>query len=454
MRAKTVATILIVFISVWFVVSTIRLNETIVTMRFALFQAIELELWMVMLASFSAGAGIILTFDLAGVFRRFVLNRRLQRASKAQERVEDLYMKGLDAMLNGRYKKALERFEKILTSEPNYENALIKRGDSLCVLKRYQEAAESLEQAIQLAPDNLMALYSLTEVHFAAGDDEKAQLVLEQIVSLQPKSSISAHRKLRELLIRENKWDEASDLQKHILNMVSNKEDMSLEKSIANGLHLGMGVTRLEQGQLGEALAIFRSVLKQDELFVPGYVRLGEALVASGDSEEAIATWRRGNDVTGSVEPLIALQDFYLHAERPEEAISIWKQALVLADNEMPFRFCLGKLYYKLFMLDEALCEFELVEDQISGFPALNFYVAQILESKKNHSDALLKIKALLEEAEALTAEYMCSNCELRVSEWGERCDQCGQFGQIALNLPVVTPPEPFIHPSPTWSTP
>ena len=94
--------------------------------------------------------------------------------------------------------------------------------------------------------------------------------------------------------------------------------------------------------------------------------------------------WRQGYDVTGSTEPLSALQNFYLKDEQPEEAIAIWKQAIVLADNELALRYCLGKLYYRLYMLDDALREFQLIEDRVSGLPALHLYIARILESKTN----------------------------------------------------------------------
>ena len=57
MRARTLLTMLLVFAFVWFSVSTIRLNEALVSVQFAFFQPVVLELWMVMLAAFGIGAG-------------------------------------------------------------------------------------------------------------------------------------------------------------------------------------------------------------------------------------------------------------------------------------------------------------------------------------------------------------------------------------------------------------
>lgn len=454
MRARTLLTMLLVFAFVWFSVSTIRLNEALVSVQFAFFQPVALELWMVMLAAFGVGAGVILFFDLAGGVRRFTRDRRRRRVHEAHQAVEELYMAGLDAMVNGHHEKALQRFDSVLEREPEHEHALVKRGDSLRTLKRYREAADSLERATHVAPNNLVALYSLVDVYLAAGAEERAKTVLEQIIEGWPAPTVSAHRKLRDLLVGGQKWEEASALQSRLVDMVSSDEESVLERDMAKGVRLGLGVAQLSAGRSQDAIAVFRSILADDESFVPAYVRLGEALAANDETEEAIRTWHRGYELTGSTEPLSSLQNFYLRAEQPEDAIGVWKQALVLSESEVPLRYCLGKLHYRLFMLDEALREFQMIEDRVSGLPALHLYMARILESKKELSAALAKTKLLVAEVEGLMMDYACESCEWRTSEWTERCARCGHWDTVALHLPAVDTPVPVIAPSPTWSTP
>ncbi len=323
---------LVVFAFVGFVVWTIRLNEALVTVQFAFFQPVVLELWMVMLAAFGIGAGVILFFDLAGGVRRFAHARRRRRLHEAHQAVEELYMAGLD--------------------------------------------------------------------------------------------------------------------------MVSSVEERALEQDMPKGVQLGFGVAQLSAGGAKEAIAAFRLILADDESFVPAYIRLGEALAANDQTEEAIRTWHRGYELTGSTEPLSSLQNFYLRAEQPEAAIGVWKQALILSENEVPLRYSLGKLHYRLYMLDEALREFQMIEDRVSGLPALHLYVARILESKNELSAALRKTKLLVAEVEGLMMDYVCESCEWRTSEWTERCSRCGHWDTVGLHLPAVDAPEAVIAPSPTWSTP
>lgn len=454
MRAKTVVTIVFVFAFVWFVVSTIRLNEGLVTVRFAFMSPAELELWMALLASFGAGAGVILFFDIAGGARRFARERRLRREHRAHEEVEELYVQGLDSMMNGHYRKALDRFERVVERDPGHASALVKKGDSLRALRRFREAADVLERAVRQDPENLVALYSLSDVYLEAGADERAKSTLERIIEIDPETTASAHRKLRDLLVRRLQWEQAVEVQRQLTEMITSAEEQELERAVARGIRLGLGVEMTKKGRGEEAAEIFRKILEDDESFVPAYVRLGEVLASMDETEEAARVWRRGFETTGSTEPLSALQNLYLRDEQPEEAIGVWKQALVLSDNELPLRYCLGKLYYRLFMLDDALREFQLIEDRVSGLPALHLYIARILESQGNLSAALAKTKLLVAEVEGLMMDYACSACEWRSSEWSERCSRCRRWGTVSLHLPAEATPEPSIRPAPTWSIP
>jgi tetratricopeptide (TPR) repeat protein len=453
MRAKTLLTILIVFAAVWWSVSTIRLNAGLVTVRLPFASPIQLELWMVLLAGFGVGAGVILLFDIAGGARRFARDRRRKLARRAHEEVEDLYVHGLESLMSGNYQKALDRFEKALDREPEHTNAMIKKGDSLRALKRFRQASEVLERATRLDPDNLLALYSLSDVYLEAGADERAKSTLERIIELDSETTVSAHRKLRDLLVRQLDWERAAKVQTKLLEMMTSAEEKEFELVIAKGIRLGLGTSLAKKGKTVEAVAVFRVLIAEDERFVPAYVRLGDAL-AVDDVDEAVRTWRNGFEVTGSTEPLSALQNFYLKDEQPEEAIGVWKQALLLSENEVPLRYCLGKLYYRLFMLDEALREFQMCEDRVSGLPSLHLYIARILESQGKISAALAKTKMLVAEVEGLMMDYLCSACDWRTLEWTERCPRCRRWDTIALHLPVVTSPEPTIQPAPTWSTP
>ena len=454
MRFKTLFSLLLIFVVVWFLASTIAMNRVPVEISLAFFlQPLSLELWMALLGAFGAGAALILFFDIAGGARRFAQNWRAQRLHRAHERTEDLYLHGLDDMVNGRYEQAVARFDDVLVREPNHLNALIKRGDSLRALKRYREAAASLERAIVGAPEHLMALYCLSDAYLDLGDWERVEKVLKRIIQLDPRTTVSAHRKLRDLKMKQKDWVAADELQPKIEKMLTLTVEKEAAREASIGIRFEVGREQLSRGDVKEAIASFNSVLKRDSEFIPAYVKLGEAHIEASDTDEALSVWRKGFQVTGSTELLAAVQNHYLRAERPEEAIGTWKQAIVLSENEAPLRYSLGKLYYRLFMLDEALSEFRQIEDTVSGLPALHVYIARVLESKGDFKEALSKSKTVLGEVGGLMQDYGCGSCKTTYPEWSDYCKHCGRWNSIQLSVRAASRPEPTIRPAPTWST-
>ena len=55
-----------------------------------------------------------------------------------------------------RYEEALETFQKAIEIEPKNVEAWIGKGKSLNNLKRYEEALETFQEAIEIEPKNAM----------------------------------------------------------------------------------------------------------------------------------------------------------------------------------------------------------------------------------------------------------------------------------------------------------
>lgn len=454
MRAKTLLSLLLVFAFVWFVVATIKNNQSPVDVQLAFLGPLTVELWAILLAAFGAGAALILFFDIAGGARRFARNWRQRQLHRAHEKTEDLYLRGLDDMVNGRHEQAIKCFDEVLSRDPDHVNALIKRGDSLHALQRHRDAAEPLEKAARLVPENLVALYSLSDVYIDLGDESRAEKILTRILEIGPKSTVSGHRKLRDLKIRQGDWGSADELQAKIEKMVTLSEEKELAGRTALGIRFERGRDQLARGELKEAIESLDSVISRDESFVPAYVKLGEAYLEIGETEEALAAWRKGYESTGSMELLNATQNYYLKVDQPDEAIGVWKQAIMLSENEAPLRYCLGKLYYRLFMLDAALNELRLIEDSVSSLPALHVYIARILENKGDWQGVVAKNKTVLGEVGGLMTDYACSSCGKRYAEWQAQCDTCRRWNAVVLDVGAAPTPVPAIRPSPTWSIP
>ena len=69
------------------------------------------------------------------------------------------YKKGIVYSANGRYKKALECFDKTISLNPSHCEALYNRGVVLYHLKKDKEALRSLQKAVELNPDYAESWY-------------------------------------------------------------------------------------------------------------------------------------------------------------------------------------------------------------------------------------------------------------------------------------------------------
>lgn len=454
MRLRTLLTLLTVILLAMGPTYLIHQNQAVVVVRLGVVPPLAVQLWLVMMSSFLAGAAIILLFDIAGGARRFAHHRKAQKLHRAHEKTEDLYRHGLQDLENGRSEPALAKFEEVLAREPYHVNALVKRGDSLRTLRRYREAVASLEQVIRLSPDHLIALYHLSDVYLETGDQPRAEEVLRRILRLDPKTTVSAHRKLRDLKMRQKDWVAADELQGKIESMLTVPREKDEARVASMGIRFELACDHLNRGEVKQAIQLLGTVLKRDERFVPAYCRLGQAHQAAGNHQEAIATWKRGYQMTGSPEVLQTMEEYYLEQELPEDAIAVWKDVLRQATDEAPLRYCLGKLYHRLFMLEEALREFRIVEERVTSLPALHIHVAKILESQGDLRGALGECESLVDKVRDDLMDYRCSACEKRFSRWTDFCDQCNRWNTVALDVRAVAVPEPTIRPGPTWSIP
>lgn len=456
MRSRTMLTLLAVFFFASFIFWTIRLNQSLVSVQLALFEPIQVELWIVMLAAFGAGAILILLFDLAGSIRRYLRTLRERQQVRVLEEKEEFYLKGLDAMVNGRHRKAISRFDDVLERDPDHVSSLAKKGDCLRFLKQYREAAQVLERAVRIDPDHIVGLYSLSDLYAEVDAVERAKFTLERIIESSPETSIAAHFKLRDLLIQSGRVGEAEPVQRRLIEMLADEDDMDRERAIALDLRFAVGEDELDRGEFEAATASFESVLSESPNFVAAYVRLGEARARVDETEKAIQIWQDGYERTGSIEPLTALQDYFLKLEQPESAIGVWKKAIVLSEDELPLRYGLGKLYFRLFMLDESLKEFQAIEDSGVELASVHVFISRVLESKGDFSGALLRTKILVGDTERVNDEYLCGSCQMKLNQWLSRCPRCGDWDSVSVNLPSPSQrePQPEIRPAPTWSIP
>jgi len=411
-------------------------NQPILDQRVAFGHGLSMPVWLTILMVSGVSMLVPLLFGLVRDLRRVFGSLTDRRRLKSQQEAEERYLMGVESMLNGREERALEHFNAVLALAPDHFEALLKGGEVLRTMRRHGEAIEYHRRAARAKEGDLRPLYSLVSDYEESGAIENAKAVLNRIIELNPKRSLTAYQKYRAILINEGAWDKAWEIQQRIEDLLA---EMGRSKKQEKKYHLGirymLAQRLLEDGKAREAIGVLRRLARVEPGFVPAHLRLGKALASIGQPEEAVEVWEEGYQATGHPILLSTIEDHYLKEEQPRKAIEALKSALWKSKKDIIPRFFLGKLYFRLEMIDEALQEFTRMKGQVTYFPALHYHLAKIQERHGNLREAVREFETVLQQTEVLKVVYACSICARKFPDWVEYCDRCGEWNSVVVDF-------------------
>ena len=432
MGIRTLLFVVAVLLTAALLLVVVAANAQPVTVTLPFFLPIQVELWKVMFGGVGLGAAVALAFDLAGRVRRLVRERRLRRGRQDLEEGERLFLDGVDEMASGRFAEALLSFEAAAEYAGADLRTLRRKAECLMHLGRPGEAVTALGHAAEEDRGSREVAYALAEAQAAAGASEQARALLEKTIAEDPEAPTPALARLRDLLVDAGENRAALSAQQQLVSRVP-PSARGAEEQRTLALRHAYGKELLERNEPAEAARVFRAVLDEDSGAVPAWVRLGQAYLAAGNERAATETWQRGFELTGATQPLSALQDYYLDRTCPEDAISTWKRAIAAGDSPAECQYLLGKLYDRLYMLDDALKSFANLPQKAT--PALGARLSRILEGRGDLAEAVIRAREVISAAPSLSAEYSCADCGVRHADWTDSCADCGSYGSVNLDV-------------------
>ena len=220
-----------------------------------------------------------------------------------------------------------------------------------------------------------------------------------------------------------------------LLNESGDSAALARESSLAQGLTYQQGVRMLEEDRATEAATLFRGLLAHEPRFIPARIMLGEAELLEDREAEAIAAWRAGYQETGSPVFLQRIEDYFIEQEEPMRAIETLRALIATAGNDLLPRFYLGRLYYRLEMLEEATKQLGAIEERIKSSPTYHFLLGRIHHRRGDLQKAVESFGACLRQLDVGSAEYLCRVCHQRYADWRDSCSRCGSWNSVDLNF-------------------
>lgn len=430
---RYIITVLVVLFMV-FIVLLVEFNQETITVNLTPANTKEMTKSAFFLMSLFLGAGSVFLVYFLRDLRRFLRGLKVQRDQKKRGKIQELYTRGLNSLLAKRNPEATGFFQRVLTIEPNHVDTLLRLGISKLREKDSQEAITLHQRALSLDPANQEVQFSLALDFEEAKRYEEALKVYQGILE-RDSTNLTALIKKRDLHQRLGQWEELNDAQSKLLASTLTPSEQEVEHRKLVGFRYEYGRFLLESGNLDRAKKIFRSVVKLDKDFIPAYLGLGEVYLEEGRPKDAADIWEKAYKLTSSVLLLLRLEDLFLKQGEPGKAIEIYEQAITWKPQDVVLRFFLGKLYYRLEMVDEAFSTLSTMDWGDREIPDVHKLLGNIYLRRGSLGLAAGEFKKALGFRKQIIVPYTCSNCQHMTTDWSGRCPNCGKWNTFMINL-------------------
>jgi lipopolysaccharide biosynthesis regulator YciM len=364
--------------------------------------------------------------------RRFMVTYQYQRKQKREEKIQSLYSQAVNAILAGDEAEARSALENILRIEPEHRDALLRRGDVAASREQYEEAANYYKRARTASPGSLEALFSLENVMERMKRWDEALEYSDAVLEVDPDNLSALYRK-RRLLEREGRWDDVIDVQKAVLKQALAEKVKERERANMMGYRYELARESLERGETEKANKGFRALMRDEDHFVPAHLGVTEVLLAEGESEGAASYLEKAYETTSSIILLARLEDLLISLGEPSRLIRTYRRAVSQHPNEERLKFFLGKLYFRLEMIDDAMEALSSL-DASACFPDLCRLLGELYLRRDQCSEAVEYFRKTM-DSRTMRLPYTCTVCGYSEPKWEGRCPGCGNWNTYEFTL-------------------
>jgi predicted TPR repeat methyltransferase len=275
------------------------------------------------------------------------------------------------------YQQALDSLDKAIAIAPEQPSFYNSKANVLIRMQRTDEAIAALEHAIDCDPSYSTAHNTLGRCYYTIEQLDEAKKHYQRAIELD-KHFPQAHYNLALLFLHQEQLDEAIQelqttlaldpkyakaygqlaetymLQEHYSKAVDSLlQRMELQPQHADSYYT-LGIAYLKQQQPEEACSALEQALALECEEQDLQHLLGNAYLHRGDPPKALNYYMRQLEVAPMVEAYYNIGVILMHQERNKEAIQYLQQAISIDPNYLPVFINLGSIYLKLQQLDQA----------------------------------------------------------------------------------------------------
>ncbi len=394
----------------------------------------EVQKFALILLSIAVGVLIAFIFFAIRDTKKLIDNWQYQKKHRQEIKVQALYSKALNGILAKNEDAARDALEDILKEEPDHIDTLLRLGDISAHEEDFQKANGYYQRARELSPKRLETLFALERLMETASRWSEALRYLDEILDIDDVNLTAMYRK-REILEKQARWDDIVSLQKAILKHEHSEKDKKREQQNLIGYEYEYGRHSLENSQLEKAKKAFRNILRTEKDFIPATLGIAEVLLQEGESEEAINVLEKAYEATESKIALARLEDLLISIGEPSRLIRIYRSGISRNPNDPVTKFFLGKLFYRLEMIDDAFDTLSGIDTGGASYPELHLLMGNLNLRQKRLEKAVQEFKKAADIKTAFRLPYCCNHCGYRADDWSGRCPDCRNWSTYQFNL-------------------
>ena len=375
----------------------------------------EFEIWWLL--------GIPVFFGLGWMAARVDINQ-LVSESRTLPRG---YFKGLNFLLNDQPDKAIDAFIEIVKLDPETADMHFALGN-LFRRRGETERAIRVHQNLLSRPDlpleqKVHAQYELGMDYLKAGLLDRAEETFNELVDTQ--YAVQARRALLEIFQREKEWRRAIEAAEGLQESGAGAR----QKEIAQ-FYCELAQDALVHMDTANAMSLLDKALHADRKNVRATMLVGDALLAQGDVEGALKSWRRVEQQSVPHVALVAarLMDGYRKVGRPQEGVNLLRSYLTEASS-----IDLVEVVFKAVIeLDGVEAAKDLVIEELRRNPTLlgldKLLEARLMDAPAHVWEELSMVKNLIHGYTQKLARYQCSHCGFKARQFYWQCPGCSRW--------------------------
>lgn len=299
------------------------------------------------------------------------------------DNLQALVNRGLAYKATGQLEAAIADFKRVLRRKPGFVDGYVQLADVHLLNRQPEEARQTLDLGLRLAPDNRALLMSAYRVNLSTKDYKQAEAHLRHLVETDP-HAIDVQAELGDFYLLLN--DESSARREY--------SEIVL-KAPGNALgHLRLARLYQRQGAIDDALAQLRkgyAVVRPNDVFaaeITGVLlhakRYDDALAFNDDRLAADADDALAHDLKGKT---------YAAMEKYDAAKKAFEKALKLSPEWSQAGNDLASLFILMGKQDKAIAQFETTLSHNPNNPVGYLTLGRLYEEKKQIDKAITTYK-------------------------------------------------------------